>query len=253
MGNFEVLASSFGQVSAAYDRVRPQWPAESLDVLGLPVTATVTEVGAGTGRLTQLLTSRFRSVMAIEPFAATPAHASMAGAHLLRGVAEALPVRDSSVDAIFAAEAFHWFDQRRAAAEFARVLRPGGLAVLMWNRRAAPITPEPQSAAWNEIERLFTSADHPLTAYKSRPWIAAFDGRGMGTFRTASINHTQLLTREEFPVYASTLSWVATQPDARRESLIRQLTHDLAAPEYHLHWRTDIHWAVRTSCAARRR
>jgi SAM-dependent methyltransferase len=45
------------------------------------------------------------------------------------------------VDAVFAAEAFHWFVDARALAEIARVLRPRGALVLMWNLPAGPWEP----------------------------------------------------------------------------------------------------------------
>jgi ubiquinone/menaquinone biosynthesis C-methylase UbiE len=45
----------------------------------------------------------------------------------VQGDAQRLPFRDASADAIVSTEAFHWFpDQRRALAEFFRVLVPGG-------------------------------------------------------------------------------------------------------------------------------
>jgi SAM-dependent methyltransferase len=45
--------------------------------------------------------------------------------------AERLPFRDASADAIVSTEAFHWFpDQRRALAEFFRVLAPGGRVLI---------------------------------------------------------------------------------------------------------------------------
>ena len=34
------------------------------------------------------------------------------------------------------AQAFHWFHNRDALAEFARILKPGGRLALMWNRRS---------------------------------------------------------------------------------------------------------------------
>jgi SAM-dependent methyltransferase len=42
---------------------------------------------------------------------------------------------DNSIDAVLVAQAWHWFDADRAAAEIARVLRPGGRLGLLWNVR----------------------------------------------------------------------------------------------------------------------
>jgi ubiquinone/menaquinone biosynthesis C-methylase UbiE len=50
--------------------------------------------------------------------------------------AEALPFRGSTVDAIFVAQALHWFDRPRFYAEAARVLRPGGVLGLIENNRS---------------------------------------------------------------------------------------------------------------------
>ena len=48
-----------------------------------------------------------------------------------QGDALRLPVRDSAVDAVVSTEAFHWFpDHDAALAEMARVLRPGGQALV---------------------------------------------------------------------------------------------------------------------------
>jgi SAM-dependent methyltransferase len=55
--------------------------------------------------------------------------------HSLPGTAEATGLPAAAVDYVVAGQAFHWFDAARARDEFARILRPGGRVVLMWNSR----------------------------------------------------------------------------------------------------------------------
>src|SRR5918996_5563233 len=118
-----------------YERGRPGWPPEVVDVPGLPAAATVLELGAGTGKLTRLLVSTFGRVVAVEPADAMRRLlvSLCPEAQALAGSAEEIPLADASVDAVFAAEAFHKFDDERALADIARVLRPRGVFVLMWN------------------------------------------------------------------------------------------------------------------------
>jgi SAM-dependent methyltransferase len=51
------------------------------------------------------------------------------------GTAETLPLADSSVDAVVAGAAFHWFEVAPFLDEAQRVLRPGGTVGLLWNQR----------------------------------------------------------------------------------------------------------------------
>ena len=54
-------------------------------------------------------------------------------ARVIAGTAERIPLDSSSVDAVFVAEAFHWFDSQVAADEIERVLRPRGWLVICFN------------------------------------------------------------------------------------------------------------------------
>src|SRR5260370_1051073 len=56
------------------------------------------------------------------------------------GNAEATTLRDQSLDFVTAAQAAHWFDRGRARAEFARILKPTGWLVLLWNERVTDST-----------------------------------------------------------------------------------------------------------------
>jgi SAM-dependent methyltransferase len=54
----------------------------------------------------------------------------------IAGKAEATGLSSTSVDVVLCAQSFHWFQNREALAEFARILKPRGRLALMWNRRS---------------------------------------------------------------------------------------------------------------------
>jgi SAM-dependent methyltransferase len=130
-----VRASSFGAVADAYDTFRPHPPADLADSLGPVAGADVVDVAAGTGLLTRFLAGLGAAVTAVEPDIrmAGVLRARSPGVRVVAGTAEALPLPDASADLVTVSSAWHWFDQRRAAGEFARVLRPGGRLVVLWN------------------------------------------------------------------------------------------------------------------------
>src|SRR5207237_10041328 len=89
-------------------------------------------------------------VVAVEPRAEMRGQLERAvpEAEALEGAAEALPLADSSADAITVAAAFHWFRRDEALAEFARVLRPDGRLAIVYNLR------DPESDLQQELSRM---------------------------------------------------------------------------------------------------
>ncbi len=58
------------------------------------------------------------------------------------GSAENTTLADNaSADFVIAGQAFHWFRPPEARVEFARILKPGGWAVLVWHDRDVDSTP----------------------------------------------------------------------------------------------------------------
>jgi SAM-dependent methyltransferase len=168
-----------------YERGRPGWPSPVAAIADVPTSGTVVELGAGTGKLTRLLLERFRGVIAVEPDEEMRrVLVSMCpDAEVTAGSAEAIPLADRSVDAAFAAEAFHWFDGERALAEIERVLQPGGALILMWNVPAGPTEPSIASAERLLMERAPATeqlghdpVDLNTTRFASGEWRAPFAG-----------------------------------------------------------------------------
>ncbi|MBS1676069.1 MAG: class I SAM-dependent methyltransferase [Actinobacteria bacterium] len=136
-GDKATRARSFGAAADLYERARPGYPDDAVDWLVPDGARTVLDLGAGTGKLSRSLVGRGLDVIAIEPLPEMRAAltAAVPEVRALAGTAEQIPLADASVDAITVAQAWHWVDPRRATAEVARVLRPGGTLGLIWNRR----------------------------------------------------------------------------------------------------------------------
>jgi SAM-dependent methyltransferase len=128
---------SFGEEAAAYERGRPTYPPEAINWLLPSGAVDVLDLGAGTGKLTVRLAERGLSVVAVDPIPEMleVLSSSLPEVPALLGTAEDIPLPDNSVDAVLVAQAWHWFDPDLAAAEVARVLRPGGRLGLVWNIR----------------------------------------------------------------------------------------------------------------------
>jgi SAM-dependent methyltransferase len=132
-----------------YIKYRPGYPNEVIETLrsdcGLIADSIIADVGSGTGILTEVFLRNGNAVYGIEP----NREMREAAERLLKDYprfrsvaarAEETTLDDAGVDFITAGQAFHWFDREKTRAEFARILKPQGWVVLIWNDRATTTT-----------------------------------------------------------------------------------------------------------------
>lgn len=127
-----------------YAQFRPSYPQECIDELfsNLHLTASdvLADIGAGTGKLTRMLLDKGNTVYAVEPNAdmrkiAEENLSTFPNFISVNGTAENTTLPACSVSCVTAAQAFHWFDRQAFRKECQRILKPGGIVILLWNSR----------------------------------------------------------------------------------------------------------------------
>jgi SAM-dependent methyltransferase len=220
---------------------------QAVEAPGIPPAATVLDLAAGTGKLTRVLVDRFAHVVAVEPLAGMRAllEELVSEAEALDGEAESIPLADASVDAVFVAEAFHWFGGPPAVAEIARVLRPGGALVLMWNERGGPTRPElPEAYVRRVRERREETAAWP---YGDGKWRAAVEDGPFGPIEETSVPSEQVRNRDTMLASVRSWSWIAALDEDEREEELRGLGELLPEGSWTTPIRVDVFWARRNA------
>ncbi len=140
----------FSNTVEHYAKYRPTYPAAVIELLKkegqLKAGAVVADIGSGTGIFAKLLLAHQYNVLGIEPNAqmrekAEQQLADYANFMSVNATAEATGLSRHSVDSVTVATAFHWFDKEKVKEEFNRILKPGGLCMLIWNVRLLEASP----------------------------------------------------------------------------------------------------------------
>jgi SAM-dependent methyltransferase len=221
-------ARSFGAVAAAYARYRPGYPAAALDWALAPAAGgEVLDLGAGTGKVTEALLRRPGvRVTAVDPDPAMLAQfrADFPTVVAHEGTAERIPLPSAAVDAVVVGTAWHWFDRALAEPEIGRVLRPGGVLVVLWNG-------DDDTVEWvrGYQQALERTAPNPIgtTISAAQPRDPAF-----GTSETRRFANPVPTTIDGFVETISTHSWaLIAEPRERDASLARMRDYLVGRPE----------------------
>jgi SAM-dependent methyltransferase len=234
----------YANVGATYEKGRPEYPADAVAFLLQRLGGTrIVDLAAGTGKFTRALLAAGVTPIAVEPV--THMRETLAaqnlGIEILDGTAEAMPLADSSVDAVVAAQAFHWFDGPAALREIGRVLRPMGGLGLVWNGQDRTI--DWVEAIWQEVD---AARDDTPSAW-SYKWREAFvDGCGFTPLASATFRHDHPTDRDGLVARVTSISFVARSSQAERDRLAQHVLHvcDAAAlPEtFALPYNCFVHW-----------
>lgn len=189
---FERRRQSFGRAAALYDRARPAYPREAIEWMLGREPLRVVDLGAGTGIFSREVAAVGHAVTAVEPDAEMRGQLERAsrGVEALEGSAEAIPFGDEAVDAVVAAQSFHWFDNAVALAEIARVLVPGGLFAPIWNVRDESV---PWVRGMSSVIKAGTGIETSVHARPGRDFGPRFGAPERAEFRNAVAHTTESL------------------------------------------------------------
>ncbi len=214
----------FTAEAQTYSQGRPEYPAELLpwlaDQLGAVRGNTVVDLGAGTGKFTQLLVRTAADVIAVEPVQAMRNQLSgkLAQVPVLEGTADAMPLDSASVDALVCAQSFHWFATEPALAEIHRVLKPGGKLGLVWNVRD-------ESVDWvAAITEIITPYEGDTPRHYKGEWRKPFTGRYFSSLEKSSFPYQHVgAAREVIRDRFLSVSFIAALPPQEKTRVESQL------------------------------
>ena len=218
-------ANPFVGEGGAYDSVRPAYPDEAVaalvdaarrargvDASGRDGLLRAADIGAGTGKMSELLARSGLLVDAVEPSEAMRAQASpIEGVTWHDGVAEETGLPNGVYDIVVFAQSWHWMDSDRAGLETARILAPGGALAIVWNQMAVSIP-------WvHRLTRIMRSGD------VHRPDKPPTPGGGFAPMTLTQVAWEDRMTPEEILTLGTTRSSYIRSSEAGRARMQENL------------------------------
>ena len=209
----------------------------------------VVELGAGTGKFTELIVPTGARIVAVEPVSAMrqALERNCPTVTVLDGVAEEIPLPKASADAVVAAQAFHWFEADRALHEIHRVLRSDGALGMIWNVRD-------EASDWSEhLTAIFDRLSGDGPRYRDMRWREAFTRTELfGPIHHQIAYQIHKVTREQFVDRVLSVSYVASAPDDEYERVMAEVEVMLDTnpelrdrEEIAMPYRTEVFWCAK--------
>lgn len=196
----------------------------------------VLDLGAGTGKLSELLAATGASVVAVEPVSAMRALISPE-IESVDGTAEAIPCRSGAADAVTCAQSFHWFHPGAALSEIHRVLRPGGGLAILANVRDEA---DPLQRAFLGVLGRYRA--HPSLEATSHPPDLLADDSRFAPPELHRFPHVQRLDTDAFVAQAASETSISLLDDIGCANALHDFRALVAdAGEIELHYCTEVY------------
>lgn len=242
MGVHESAIEGFSRGASAYERGRPGYPKDAVDWicerLDIGPSSTLVDLGAGTGKFSRLLVPLAARLYAVEPSAGMREELKKAvpEATVLDATAQAIPLPDGSVDAVTAAQAFHWFATERVLTELHRLLRPQGGLALIWNRRDMA---DPLQLALEGVVARYRGG---TPAHENDRWMDAMSATNkFSPAGRRQFNYLQSLDRAGLVDRLLSISFIAALDQSERNAVQGAIESTAGArAEFRLPYRTEV-------------
>ena len=251
-----VVTEGFQKSPDDYEFGRPGYNKDVVDYLSqvfhLANGSQIVDLATGTGKFARAIASSGAQVIGIDPVEGMRGkfRELLPSLEIVGGIAEALPLADSSVDLITVAQAFHWFEGDSAIQEIHRVLRKGGGLALVYNVRDSTI---PWVGKVNKLVDQY-EFEGTIPRHKSGKWKAAFE-RTTNLFtplEEAQFHSVQRGNEELIIKRFTSVSYIAALPERKKmefENKVRTILHTdpgTAGMEViELPYRVDVYWCIK--------
>ena len=151
-------ARSFDNVASQYDAIRPSYPSALIEQIissvNLNPQSRILEIGAGTGKATELFLASGLRLICIEPgqnlASLLRKKFSSAAVEVIQSTFESYQAEPNSFYAIIAAQSAHWIDSEARISLPHRLLKHCGSIVYFWN-----MSPRVSTPFFQEVHRLY--------------------------------------------------------------------------------------------------
>jgi SAM-dependent methyltransferase len=242
--------SRFSRTVENYMRYRPTYHQAIPDFLQvtcqLSHSATIADIGSGTGLLSEVFLRNGYHVLGVEP---NP-DMRQASQQLLRNypyfrsiaaTAEETTLDSQSVDMIIAGQAFDWFNHEKSRQEFARILKSNGWVALVWN---IPRHNTPFLIAYEKFWHKYLASD----SQSSDPDTQTFDEKltrwySPGIIQIKSFDNSQVVDFEGLKGRVLSSSFAPTPEKTQYAPMLAELA--TLFQNYQVHGRVTIEYDCR--------